>query len=631
LEFDAKWYKLDNAARIYPAIAKEKDSCVFRMAVNLTREVDAECLQQAVIDCKARFPSIYVKLRHGYHWTYYEPNEKTPIVRPEPSYTNKRIVLHKNNEYLFTIFYYKNRICMEMFHGLSDGFGAMEFLKAIIFRYFQLLGYPVRSEGLVLTVDQAPCDAETEDSFVKYCTAERKGRFRVRYGVQQRGKRLPAQFGVGTICGKFRTEQLLRAAKAKDATVTQYLAAVLAYCLWQSDGAARRSSKPINICIPVNMRSLFPSKSLRNFSLVFHTSTKCGAENLRFDDVLESIKASFRSQIVKEKFQRTMNTMVHAGKNMVIRTSPLPIKNLAFNIGRNIFGNRLRTSTASNLGNIAMPDSARAYIKDVEIYMPAGSNVPRSMGIVSFADTMSVSFSSVLRDTALEDCFFAYLAGQGIEIALQSNRNNHRAPIGSAALTETQIYPDVVPESNVRRKFVRAASILSPVLIAASAAVNIAAWNGQLWCAIFSAFVLYAWLIGLVTFKKGLHPGMKLLAHALSIPGLLIVVNLFAWGGETVAHISWAVSYAIPIVFICFIVAVNVIMIRVKQDLRDYLMYQLSLCVIGFVPLILILLGVAHPIHLSIAAAACSYLTIIGLIFFERKILLSVIQKKFYI
>jgi hypothetical protein len=87
-EQQSRWFKLDNAAKIYPAILNPKDSCVYRVSAYLFSDVLPSVLQQALIDCKPRFPSIYVKLRRGFFWNYYEHNEKTPLLKPESPYIN---------------------------------------------------------------------------------------------------------------------------------------------------------------------------------------------------------------------------------------------------------------------------------------------------------------------------------------------------------------------------------------------------------------------------------------------------------------------------------------------------------------------------------------------------------------
>ena len=58
------WYRLDNAAKIYPAMVSRRNSCVFRFAINLKEEVDPYVLQRALLDMRNRFPAMFVRVRH---------------------------------------------------------------------------------------------------------------------------------------------------------------------------------------------------------------------------------------------------------------------------------------------------------------------------------------------------------------------------------------------------------------------------------------------------------------------------------------------------------------------------------------------------------------------------------------
>ena len=195
----------------------------------------------------------------------------------------------------------------------------------------------------------------------------------------------------------------------------------------------------------------------------------------------------------------------------------------------------------------------------------------------------------------------------------------------------TEAYPEFEPRRRRDKKMVKAYSKTALLLIFSSIIINMMISSETWWSAIFSAFVMYIWLLGLLTFKRAAHPGLKLMAHAIAMPLLLVVINTFASNTKTFTRLSWAVSYAMPIIIICFILVINIIMYRHRQNLRNYLLYQLSLCVIGFVPLILVLSGVAKPIQPSIIAASCSFLSILALLLFSRKIVIGELGRKFHV
>ncbi len=192
-------------------------------------------------------------------------------------------------------------------------------------------------------------------------------------------------------------------------------------------------------------------------------------------------------------------------------------------------------------------------------------------------------------------------------------------------------YPAFEPVKQRKKMLIKAASYLAMTIITAAVAVNIMTWHEDAWSVVFCACVLYVWGLGMLTFNKRIHPGWKLTAHAIAIPLLLVVINVFASSAATISRVSWAVSYTMPAIFICFIIAINYIIIRWRQKRRDYLLYQLSLCVIGFIPFILVISGVAQPVFPSIAAAGCSFITLVWLILYQKKVIGSEFAKKFHI
>lgn len=196
-------------------------------------------------------------------------------------------------------------------------------------------------------------------------------------------------------------------------------------------------------------------------------------------------------------------------------------------------------------------------------------------------------------------------------------------------LVET--YPDFAPFKRRSRLLALIHSGICVLTIIVCALINFLTWNGHLWSALVTAPVLYVWICGLITFKKRVHLGIKLMAHAIGIASMLVVINTFSDSARIVSHASWAVSYTMPFIFIGFILAINVLMLRKRHTLKDYVISQISLCVIGFIPLLLVLFNVAQPIYPSILAAACSALTIGGLFLFGRKNVTAELNRKFHI
>ena len=81
-----QWYRLDNAALIFPAIIRKNWNNVFRVSATLKENVDPDLLNQAIADLAPRFPTFFVRLRAGFFWYYLQRTEKPVQARPDYAY-----------------------------------------------------------------------------------------------------------------------------------------------------------------------------------------------------------------------------------------------------------------------------------------------------------------------------------------------------------------------------------------------------------------------------------------------------------------------------------------------------------------------------------------------------------------
>jgi hypothetical protein len=191
-------------------------------------------------------------------------------------------------------------------------------------------------------------------------------------------------------------------------------------------------------------------------------------------------------------------------------------------------------------------------------------------------------------------------------------------------------YPDYVPRKSPD-VFSLICMILAITSISLSVLINVLTLQTHFWSAIVTVYVLYAWLLGKLTFNPRIHAGFKLLAHAIAIPCSLIVVNVFAQSSVAMSKITWAISYAMPLTFVGFILMTLLVIYRKRYDRRDFIVYQLSLCVLAFIPILLVIFRVIEPMIPSIIAAIVSAITITGMLLFGRKSVKTEFRRKFHI
>ena len=121
---------------LLPVIKKIRE-CSFLLRIE--RRVNPDVLQEALNQTIEIFPTFLMVLRKGLFWHYLEPCNLRPIVKEEYKEPCSRLYIKDKKTLLFEVTYYKKRINFEVFHVLTDGTGATEFLKELVKNYLYLI------------------------------------------------------------------------------------------------------------------------------------------------------------------------------------------------------------------------------------------------------------------------------------------------------------------------------------------------------------------------------------------------------------------------------------------------------------------------------------------------------------
>lgn len=414
---ELNWYKLDNSAKIYPILTGDRYTYVFRVSATLKETVNKELLYQVILEAKKRFPSFYVKLKRGFFWYYFEENIHDPILIEETSYSCEKIDELYNKRYLFRFMYYQNRITLEINHVLTDGGGAVVFLNAVIYRYLELMGKNLSSDKLITLMDSKIDYKELEDGYASNYSGQKLNPPKIPKAYFKKRK-IFTKLGSGIINSFIDSDELVALAKVANASLTQYIVALLTYSTIKTGNKKLLKKYPVNICVPVNLRKAYHSKTLNNFSLYFHTSYQA-RELLEFEDILEKVKLDFKEEYTQEKIQAKLDTICVIQGKIFIKLIPLFIKYILFKIGYNTFGKKPTSLTVSNFGVIKIPKSMEEHVDSFSFYL--GSALKHAVAMNSYKGKTSIVFSRAMINTELEETFFKFLTDKGIHIEIVSN------------------------------------------------------------------------------------------------------------------------------------------------------------------------------------------------------------------
>lgn len=407
------WYHLDNAAKVFPAVSKNSRSSVFRLSFYLNEVVNNNILEAAVNEVLPRFETFAVTLKSGLFWYYFSSNTKHFEVKEEPSVMCKYVPWQTNNGYLFSIYYYANKVTLETFHSLSDGTGAMEFLKSIVYTYYRLRGFSLNHNGIVLSQKPYSKD-ETSDMFVKAYDKTNKKNLKETPAFHFTGDKFANYFSMALRI-KIPTNQLLTLARIHEATIGEYVTTLLAFSIYKMNFVDSGGKKPIKMFIPVNLRKFFDSPTLRNFSLYIKVTFDPNY-NWDFDKMLLETKKQFKEQLNKEDLHKRMNANVGIEKNIFVRMLPLAIKNLGFKLGYYYLAENINTCAISNLGVVSLPDSMKSLINDIEFSIGG-----TSMAITSVHKHTNIMYNTEFKDLSTIGNFIRTLTAAGLDIELDTN------------------------------------------------------------------------------------------------------------------------------------------------------------------------------------------------------------------
>ena len=420
-----RWVRLDNAAKIYPAARRKNWSNVFRQSVTLFDDVDTGVLKSALDVTVKRFPSIAARLRKGVFWYYLQQVESAPKIKEEYSHPLTYMSKDEMRKCAFRVIVFNNRIAVEFFHSLTDGTGALIFLKSLVAEYLeQKYIIIIPCENGIIDRRALPTEEELEDCFLKNAgtvPASRKDTNAWHmYGEPQRDGFL------NLTCFNIPVKEALDMAHKHNATLTVFMSAIMMKALvnLQNEKSPNvRRQKRIKLLIPVNLRQLFPSNTLRNFAMYTIPELDPRLGVYTFDEICKVIQHKMGTEFTAKHMSCIIATNVNDERNPLVRLIPLPIKNAIMKAIFDSVGERKSCLTLSNIGQVKVPEVMAKYIKRFDFILGVQAAAPYNCGMLSFGDTIYINFIRNIKDAELERHFWAVLKELGLSATVESNQN----------------------------------------------------------------------------------------------------------------------------------------------------------------------------------------------------------------
>ncbi len=417
------WYKLDLSAIVYPTLQRRDFSSVYRLSVLLKEPVNPEILQQAVDAALVRFPTYKTSIRKGLFWRYLEPNHRPgPFVQKDVRNFCMPMPFKANNRYLLRVYYYGCRISLEAHHSLGDGSGGMYVLQTITAVYLRLLGHTVSNGFFVKDIEETPDPEELEDAYMRYANAKVCPKRPGEKTYRVRGTKEPF-YTFNVIDGILSVSEVMTVAKKYDATITEYLNAVLLYALLKKQqNEWHLRLRPVKIAMPVNLRRFFPSKTLRNFITMVYPVVDPRLGDYSFPEIVAQVHNYMRYYINEKFLKGDITTNASTQRNPFIRIVPLFVKDFVVRLFYTRVQDKNSSAGLTNMGAIKVPEDMKPYIERFDIYMGQPFSSRTNCAIISFEDILTVNFASSIMESDVERYFFRKLVADGIHVTVESNR-----------------------------------------------------------------------------------------------------------------------------------------------------------------------------------------------------------------
>lgn len=424
------WFKLDNAAQIYPPTQTRNWAFMFRLSVSLTEQIDPDILNEAHKNILKRMPSFACRLRKGLFWYYLERIDGVPPIYEDRYNPMSKINLKENRYFQYRLLYYKNRIAVEFFHVLTDGAGGLTFLISLTAEYLRLakgmnIEVSIDSDTpieYILSCADKHTKEEYEDSFIKYASKEIVGRKETK-SYKLKG-RTAAFNKLLLISGKASTSKIKEKAKEYNVSIGVFLAAVLLQAVYKKQQTEKKESKrklDVKIAVPINLRRIFPSKTIRNFSFFLNVGIASRLGEYSFDDILNQVNHAMGMHINDKELSAKFSKNVALVRNPFVRITPLFIKSIITRIIYSKEAYCYNASTISNLGMVTLPDEMSSYVDRIDFIMGRIPEHRSNVACISFKDQTIFNFSRSMVEADVERYFFTTLVEMGIPVSIESN------------------------------------------------------------------------------------------------------------------------------------------------------------------------------------------------------------------
>lgn len=401
-----KPFPIDNSAILYFSQLRPYHSNIFRFTVTFPGDICVEALQAALNQVHPRFPSIFAGFRptpFGYDTV---PLAQAPKALPDPGLLHTMTAKEMETAAI-RVYYGGNQLHVEMFHALADGYGAIQMLRTLIAAYLYHKDGIHSPEYREMLLAEPNWQEELRDAYLDHS----RGKMSTvpnRYAYQMPGKDRTWQ--VKYWSEPFPTKALLAAAKAQGVSLTAFLSCLMAESIM--DIQLRENPKkfrPVRIMVPMDLRRLFPCKTLRNYILYGLPTLEAAEASLPRVQRMALFQRQLKDQTTPEYLLPQVTRNVQIQNSALYRIIPRALKCGIMGIAYRLCGEPNSSITLTNLGPFPLSSELSTQVTDVDLIMSPRRRSPYNCSILSVGDVTHINICRFGAQPDLENIFFGKL------------------------------------------------------------------------------------------------------------------------------------------------------------------------------------------------------------------------------
>ncbi len=402
------------AGEIFLYQDSRRSGAVHRFVVTLTMHIRREQLEQAVAQLMPRFSHFAVGVRRAGESIVFCPlSSVVPVCESGDDLVSDSLPEIGSAElggYLFRISYSRKSVYFDWHLSLSDGKGMLEFIKAVVFRYIGLCGFPVRNDGTVKEADEPSNAVEGIDPYVRL---EDIPASRPVWYMDASAFNAAVPEDTDSM-EKVHVQQIrIPVAKVKG-QVKEYvswpesfLSPLFSHVLYERFSGQIPQGEYIVSTIKENLRPHFPTASLRPYFSPVTLAYNRKVDEYPFGTVLMSQKKLLDAQLRQDALAYSAKRMMKEVEQACGEGIPFD-ERLRRSAGCLDMAGQSATFSICNVGKIAMPESLQQYIVEFYPVVPSGSYAS-SLSIVHFKGDLVVTVADRSDGIALSSRFVELL------------------------------------------------------------------------------------------------------------------------------------------------------------------------------------------------------------------------------